>query len=449
MVRVLAFVQDDEHDYAWAHPVDGVAAYVDLIERRVFELVDEFVAAGARRSPVTTTTRPSAGRTGPRCGRSRSPSRRARASPSTGHLLRWQGWSMRIGFDAREGLTLHQISVGDGGRDRPVIYRASIPEMVVPYGDPKFRYWQTYFDTRRVPGREVGELARAGLRLPRRDRLPGRDGDRRQRRAADDPQRDLHPRGGLRDPLEAHGHLQRLGPVPPPAPPGGLVLHHRRQLRLRLLLVLLPRRHDRVRDQADRRAVHRRAPGREPPALHRGRAGPGRARPPAPVQRAARHGRGRAGQRGGGGGRRRAARRTGQPVRQRAGAGGHPAEHGVAGGPAGRRQPRPDLAGGEHRAGQPVRSPGRLHPVPGGGPGAAGRPGLLGGGPGRLRRATPVGHPVRPRAAVPGRGLREPASGRSGPAGLHRAATGTSTGPTSCCGTPSGPRTSPGWRTGR
>ena len=28
-----------------------------------------------------------------------------------------------------------------------MIYRASIPEMVVPYGDPKFRYWQTYFDT--------------------------------------------------------------------------------------------------------------------------------------------------------------------------------------------------------------------------------------------------------------------------------------------------------------
>ena len=28
---------------------------------------------------------------------------------------------------------------------RPVLYRASIPEMVVPYGDPKFRYWQAYF----------------------------------------------------------------------------------------------------------------------------------------------------------------------------------------------------------------------------------------------------------------------------------------------------------------
>ena len=28
-----------------------------------------------------------------------------------------------------------------------MIYRASIPEMVVPYGDPQFRYWQAYFDT--------------------------------------------------------------------------------------------------------------------------------------------------------------------------------------------------------------------------------------------------------------------------------------------------------------
>ena len=41
MVRVLAFVQNSEHDLPWAHPVDGVAAYVDLIERRVFRLIDE------------------------------------------------------------------------------------------------------------------------------------------------------------------------------------------------------------------------------------------------------------------------------------------------------------------------------------------------------------------------------------------------------------------------
>jgi primary-amine oxidase len=146
MVRVLAFVQAGEHDLAWAHPVDGVTAYVDLIEKRVFRIVDEFelpvpTESGdyddpAVRGPHRTTLRPV------EITQPEGPS-----FTLDGNHLEWQGWSMRIGFDAREGLTLHQISLADGGQRRPVIYRASIPEMVVPYGDPKFRYWQAYFDT--------------------------------------------------------------------------------------------------------------------------------------------------------------------------------------------------------------------------------------------------------------------------------------------------------------
>ncbi|HUL28186.1 MAG TPA: primary-amine oxidase [Streptosporangiaceae bacterium] len=145
MMRVLAFVQNDEHDLAWAHPVDGVAAYVDLIEGRVFKVIDELdlpvpAESGdyddpAVRGPLRTTLRPV------EITQPDGPS-----FTLDGHWLRWQNWSMRVGFDAREGLTLHQVSIGDGGRERPVIYRASIPEMVVPYGDPAFRYWQAYFD---------------------------------------------------------------------------------------------------------------------------------------------------------------------------------------------------------------------------------------------------------------------------------------------------------------
>jgi primary-amine oxidase len=65
-----------------------------------------------------------------------------------GHLLQWEKWSLRIGFDAREGLVLHQITFRDGDRDRPIVHRASISEMVVPYADPSpVRSWQNYFDT--------------------------------------------------------------------------------------------------------------------------------------------------------------------------------------------------------------------------------------------------------------------------------------------------------------
>jgi primary-amine oxidase len=141
MVRVLAFVQESEHELAWAHPIDGVAAYVDLVSRKVFKITDEFelpvpAESGdyddeAVRGPHRTTLRPI------EITQPEGPS-----FTLDGPTVRWQDWSMRIGFDAREGLTLHQI----GLRGRPVIYRASIPEMVVPYGDPRFRYWQAYFD---------------------------------------------------------------------------------------------------------------------------------------------------------------------------------------------------------------------------------------------------------------------------------------------------------------
>ena len=50
--------------------------------------------------------------------------------------MRWQKWQLRIGFTPREGLVLHDIGYEDRGTLRPIIYRASLAEMFVPYGDP-------------------------------------------------------------------------------------------------------------------------------------------------------------------------------------------------------------------------------------------------------------------------------------------------------------------------
>src|SRR3712207_4661735 len=49
-----------------------------------------------------------------------------------GHELRWQKWSMRLGFNHREGLVIHRVAY-DG---RPIAHRMSFAEMVVPYRDP-------------------------------------------------------------------------------------------------------------------------------------------------------------------------------------------------------------------------------------------------------------------------------------------------------------------------
>ena len=56
-----------------------------------------------------------------------------------GNEVSWQKWNFRVGFTPREGLVLYTISYEDQGRKRPIIYRASLGDMVVPYGDPSPR----------------------------------------------------------------------------------------------------------------------------------------------------------------------------------------------------------------------------------------------------------------------------------------------------------------------
>lgn len=64
-----------------------------------------------------------------------------------GNLLRWQNWSLRVGFNHREGMTLHQVRYRDGDRERSVAHRMSFAEMMVPYRDPSDdHYRRTAFD---------------------------------------------------------------------------------------------------------------------------------------------------------------------------------------------------------------------------------------------------------------------------------------------------------------
>jgi primary-amine oxidase len=51
----------------------------------------------------------------------------------SGQLIEWQKWRFRLGFNPREGATLHDIRY-DG---RNILYRLSLSEMTVPYGDPR------------------------------------------------------------------------------------------------------------------------------------------------------------------------------------------------------------------------------------------------------------------------------------------------------------------------
>jgi primary-amine oxidase len=77
-----------------------------------------------------------------------------------GDKVAWEGWRLLVGFDAREGLTLHQLSL----EDRPVVYRASIAEMMGPLRRPGAgQVLAELLRRRRVPARPAGRLADARL----------------------------------------------------------------------------------------------------------------------------------------------------------------------------------------------------------------------------------------------------------------------------------------------
>ena len=148
ILRGLAFHQQHESDSAWAHPIDGLVAYVDVTNKAVDQVLDLETVPVPREhgnytdpeltGPVRTTQKPIS------ITQPEGPS----FTVTEGNHIEWEKWSFDVGFDMREGLVLHNIAFDDGERRRTILDRAAIAEMVVPYGDPSpVRSWQNYFDT--------------------------------------------------------------------------------------------------------------------------------------------------------------------------------------------------------------------------------------------------------------------------------------------------------------
>ena len=146
LVRGSSFIQSDPQDNAWAHPLEGLVAYLDLNTGEVIDVIDTDIVPVPKERfdyhldswlPEPRTTQKPIEISQPE-GVSFS---------LDGDVLTWEKWQVRLGFDPVEGLVLHQIGFDDNGEQRPIVYRASVAEMVVPYGDPSpVRFWQNYFD---------------------------------------------------------------------------------------------------------------------------------------------------------------------------------------------------------------------------------------------------------------------------------------------------------------
>jgi primary-amine oxidase len=140
LTRALCFIRSEKTDNGYARPLDGVVVIVDLNAMKVLRVEDEGVVplppeAGNWIRAYIKETR-----------KDLKPLKIEQPDgPSftvEGHEVRWQKWRFRIGFTPREGLVLHTVSYNDGGKERPVLHRASVCEMVVPYGDPGEQYYR-------------------------------------------------------------------------------------------------------------------------------------------------------------------------------------------------------------------------------------------------------------------------------------------------------------------
>ena len=129
----------------YAHPINGLHAIVDLDAEEIVALEDN--------SDVPIPQTP-------------GPYRETQSKPTVklkeliihqpdgpsfsieGWKINWERWSLRIGFDQREGLVIHDVNFNDEGNLRKIAHRLSIAELVIPYGDPsQGAYRKNAFDT--------------------------------------------------------------------------------------------------------------------------------------------------------------------------------------------------------------------------------------------------------------------------------------------------------------
>jgi len=135
LARPLCFLRGDPTDNGYARPIEGIRPVVDLNTMQIIRIEEHGVWPLPPESGNYSASRVAEFRND-----IKPLSIKQTDGPSyslNGSQIAWQNWEFVIGFNAREGLTLHHLCYHDRGRKRPILYRASLTEMVVPYGDPR------------------------------------------------------------------------------------------------------------------------------------------------------------------------------------------------------------------------------------------------------------------------------------------------------------------------
>ena len=150
--HAFCWVKSSANDNLYAHPIDGINPVIDIKTMEVIRVDDHGVTPVPKQDvnfDREFLTEP------PRSDLKPIDVKQPEgvSFQMEGRTLKWHDWSILIGFNAREAITLHNISFAD----RPVCYRASLAEMVIPYGSPRApHYRKNVFD---IGEYGIGKLA--------------------------------------------------------------------------------------------------------------------------------------------------------------------------------------------------------------------------------------------------------------------------------------------------
>ena len=132
--RALLWTRLEDGDNNYAHPIDGLIVMVDLNNMEVIRVEDHDAI------PVPQAMGNYAAKYVDAMRQDVKPldivQPEGVSFEVNGREVKWQNWRFRVGFTQREGLVLHDVAYRDQGALRSILYRASVAEMTVPYGDP-------------------------------------------------------------------------------------------------------------------------------------------------------------------------------------------------------------------------------------------------------------------------------------------------------------------------
>lgn len=135
LMRGLAYYRGGGIENFYARPIEGVVATVDMNAGAVIDLLD------AETIPVA----PGKQELSERANQPTRPGLKPLLSQMpegvsfrvSGQEIAWQNWRFRYSVQPMKGLVLYDVRYEDGGRVRPILYKLSLAEMLVPYSDPR------------------------------------------------------------------------------------------------------------------------------------------------------------------------------------------------------------------------------------------------------------------------------------------------------------------------